>query len=89
MPRKGLGTLIVTLAVGLLVGGSVGKLLGIFLSPDHIVSRALVQPLLEYTAGPWDINLIVLVPTLGFSVDINFFSILGILGAWYYHKYSY
>ena len=89
MGRKGLGTLIVTLAVAVLIGGAVGQLLGMFLSPDHIVARALVQPLLEYTAGPWDLNLIILVVYLGFSIDINFFSILGILGAWYYHKYSY
>ena len=89
MRRKGLGTLIVALAVGLLIGGAVGQLLGMFLPHDHIVARALVQPLMNYTAGPWDINLIILVLTLGFSIDINFFSILGILGAWYYHKYSY
>ena len=45
--------------------------------------------LLKYVAGPWDLNLMILVITFGFEVNVNFFSILGIVGAWYYHKYSY
>ena len=60
-----------------------------FLPEDHIVSRALVAPLVEYVAGPWDLNVILCVLTFGFKLHINFFSILGIVGAWYYHKYSY
>jgi hypothetical protein len=89
MRRKSVGILIVTLFVGILIGGAVGQLLGLFLPEDHIVARALVHPLINYTCGPWDLNLLVLVLTFGFAVNINFFSILGLLGAWYYYKYSY
>ena len=89
MPRKNLGTLIVTLFVGILIGGAIGELLGLFLPADHIVAKALVSPLINYIAGPWDINLLIIVLTFGFKININFFSILGIVGAWYYHKYSY
>ena len=89
MVGKSLGTLIVTLFVGLLIGGALGQLLGLFLSADHIVAKALVQPLITYVAGPWDLNLIIIVLTFGFKLKVNFFSILGILGAWYYYKYSY
>lgn len=89
MRGKGIGILIVTLFVGLLIGGALGQLLGLFLPADHIVAKALVSPLLVYEAGPWDLNLLILILTFGFDININFFSILGIVGAWYYHKYSY
>jgi len=89
MQNKSLGLLIITLFVGILIGSAVGQLLGLFLPSDHIVVKALVSPLLNYIAGPWDLNLIIMVLTIGFTVKINFFSILGIVGAWYYNKYSY
>ena len=89
MNRKSLGTLIVTLFVGILIGSAIGQLLGLFLPQEHIVVKALVSPLLSYIAGPWDLNLIILVLTFGFTININFFSIIGIVSAWYYHKYSF
>lgn len=89
MHDKHIGILIVTLFVGILIGSAVGQLLALFLPGNHIVVKALVSPLLTYVAGPWDLNLIILVVTFGFTVHINFFSIIGIVGAWYYHKYSY
>jgi len=89
MRGKGIGTLIVTLFVGVIIGSALGNLLGMFMPTDHIVARSLVQPLLTYIAGPWDLNLIIVVLTFGFKININFFGILGIVGAWYYHKYSY
>ena len=89
MLGKSIGILIITLFVGVLIGGALGQLLGIFLPEDHIVAKALVSPLITYVAGPWDLNLMILVLTFGFKLHINFFSILGIVGALYYHKYSY
>ena len=79
----------VTLFVGILIGSAIGQLLGLFLPHDHIVSKALVSPLVTYEAGPWLLNLLIIYFTFGFKIYINFFSILGIVGAWYYHKYSY
>jgi H+/Cl- antiporter ClcA len=89
MKGKSVGMLIVTLFVGILIGSAVGQLLGLFLPLDHIVVKALVSPLVSYVAGPWDLNLIIIVFTFGFTLNINFFSVIGIVGAWYYHKYSY
>ena len=89
MREKSIGLLIITLFVGLIIGGALGQLLGLFLPSDHIVVKALISPLIVYTAGPWDLNLAIIVLMFGFSININFFSILGIVGAWYYHKYSY
>jgi len=89
MRGKSVGMLIVTLFVGILIGSAVGQLLGLFLPSEHIVVKALVSPLISYRAGPWDLNLIIIIFTFGFTLNINFFSIIGIVGAWYYHKYSY
>ncbi len=81
--------MIVTLFVGVLIGSAIGQMLGLFLPEDHIVAKALVEPLITYAAGPWDLNFIIIVLTFGFKININFFSIIGIVGAWYYHKFSY
>ena len=89
MQGKSIGMLIVTLFVGVIIGSTLGQLLGLFLPGDHIVAKALVYPLSTYAAGPWDLNLVIVVLTFGLRVHINFFSILGIVCAWYYHKYSY
>ena len=89
MPRKAVGTFIITLFAGILIGSALGELLGLFLPVDHIVRKALVLPLIKYIAGPWDINLLIVELTFGFKININFFSILGMFGAWYYHKHSY
>ena len=35
------------------------------------------------------ISVMIIVLTFGFDINVNFFSILGIVGAWYYHKFSY
>ena len=89
MGEKNVSMLIVTLFIGILIGSAIGQLLGLFLPNEHIVVKALVSPLLSYVAGPWDLNLIIIVFTFGVTLNINFFSIIGIVGAWYYHKYSY
>ncbi len=89
MKGKSVGMLIVTLFVGILIGTAAGQLLGLFLPSGHIVVKALVSPLVSYVAGPWDLNLLIIVFTFGFTLHINFFSIIGIIGAWYYYKYSY
>lgn len=89
MRAKSIGSLIVTLFVGILIGSALGHLLGLLIPPDHIVARALVSPLVEYAAGPWELNLIIVVLSFGFKLYINFFGVLGIVGGWYYHKYSY
>ena len=89
MRSKSIGSLIVTLFVGVLIGSALGALLGLLLPQDHIVARALVAPLVAYTAGPWELNLVIVVLTFGCKLFINFFGVLGIVGGWYYHKYSY
>ncbi len=89
MGGKSIGFLIVTLFVGVLIGSAVGQIIGLFLPSEHIVVKALVSPLYSYLAGPWDLNLIIIIITFGFKLHINFFSIIGIVGAWYYYKYSY
>ncbi|MBN1292475.1 MAG: DUF4321 domain-containing protein [Candidatus Latescibacteria bacterium] len=89
MREKNIGILIITLFVGVLIGGALGQLLGLFLPENHLVTKALVEPLMTYVAGPWDLNLIIIILSFGFKMHINFFSILGIVGAWYYYKYSY
>ena len=91
--KKGVGLLIVTLFVGVLIGGAFGQIFGIFfgifLPADHPATDVLVKPLVDYQIGPITIDLIVMRFTFDWAVRISFFSILGIMFAWYYYKYYY
>ncbi len=89
LTKKGIGLLIVTLFVGVIIGGALGQLLGIFLPADHPVSDVLVKPLLDYRVGPIPIDIVIMRFVFEFTVRISFFSILGIMFAWYYYKYHY
>ena len=89
LTKKGLGFLIVTLFVGILIGGTIGQLVGIFIPEDHPATEVLIKPLLEYHVGQITIDLIVLRFSFELTLRIGFFSIIGILFAWYYFKYYY
>ena len=93
MGRRSVGFLIVAIFVGILAGNIVGAVLHvIFVSlglQDNVVQKVLVDPLVQYEFYPTRLNLMILTLTLGFSLNFNILSLLGIGTAWYYVKYSY
>ena len=56
---------------------------------NNVVQKVLVDALYSYEFYPMRLNLIVLTLTLGFSINFNVLSLIGIGTAWYYVKYSY
>ncbi|MCK4417117.1 MAG: DUF4321 domain-containing protein [Candidatus Latescibacteria bacterium] len=86
--RKSTGILIITLFVGLLIGTVVGEILGFILPENNVVKKVLVDSF-KYEFFPNTLNLIVLTITFGFTLKFNIISLLGIVIAWYYYKYSY
>ena len=93
MGRRNVGFLIVAIFVGILAGNIVGEVLGVLFEnlglQNNVVQKVLVDPLVQYEFYPMRLNLIVMTLTLGFSINFNVLSLIGIGTAWYYVKYSY
>lgn len=93
MRNKSIGHLIVAIFVGILASRVFGEVLNLVFGSlgleDNMVSRVLVDPLASYEFYPMRLNLLVFTVTLGFSLDFNVLSLIGIGAAYYYVKYSY
>ena len=92
MGRRNVGFLIIAIFVGILAGNIVGEVLLVLFAnlglQNNVVQKVLVDPLVQYEFYPMRINLMVMTLTLGFSLNFNVLSLLGIGTAWYYVKYS-
>jgi hypothetical protein len=93
MKDKSIGLLIVTIFLCILASQVFGAVLNLVFGSlgleDNMVSRVLVDPLVAYEFYPMRLNLMVMTLTLGFSLDFNVLSLIGIGTAYYYVKYSY
>ena len=93
MGRRSVGFLIVAIFIGILAGNIVGEVLTLLFEnlglQDNVVQKVLVDPLVQYEFYPMRLNLMVMTLSLGFSLNFNVLSLLGIGTAWYYVKYSY
>ena len=93
MGKRSVGFLIIAIFVGILAGNIVGAVLNVIFEnlglQDNVVQKVLVDPLLQYEFYPMRLNLMVMTLTLGFSLNFNVLSLVGIGMAWYYVKYSY
>lgn len=93
MRNKSVGHLIIAIFVGILASWVFGAVLNVVFGSlgldDNMVSRVLVDPLVAYEFYPMRLNLLVMTLTLGFSLDFNVLSLIGIGAAYYYVKYSY
>ena len=92
MGRKSLGILVVAIVVGIIAGNVVGQVLAVIFDglglQNNVVEKVLIESYV-YKLNPIEINLIIMTLTLGFSLDFNVLSFLGIGLAWYYVKYSF
>jgi hypothetical protein len=93
MGKRSVGVLVVAIFVGMLAGNIIGEGLGVVFDnlglENNVVQKILVDPLYEYEFYPMRVNFIVMTLTLGFSINFNVLSLIGIGTAWYYVKYSY
>ena len=93
MGKRSVGFLVVAIFVGMLAGNIIGEGLSVVFDnlglQNNVVQKVLVDPLYEYEFYPMRLNFIVMTLTLGFSMNFNVLSLIGIGTAWYYVKYSY
>ena len=93
MRKLNVGFLVIAIFVGVLAGNIIGEVLSLIFDTlglqNNVVQTVLVDPLYAYEFYPMRLNLIVMTLTLGFSINCNVLSLIGIGTAWYYVKYSY
>ncbi|MEE8335033.1 MAG: hypothetical protein V3S48_01185 [Candidatus Neomarinimicrobiota bacterium] len=93
MKKQGLGIIIVILVVGTMLGTLLGEMLG-FILPEGVVKDFFLTSIhfdLGGLAGKEDgvinLNLIMVQLKFGLSFTLNFSSLLGISGSYYFLRY--
>jgi len=78
--RKSMGTVVLTLMLGVMIGAIVSEVLGLFLSKGSVAEQLFVRYI---TFGPevnhW--NLVILDLTFGFQIHFNLMSVIGVFVA--------
>lgn len=78
--RKSLGTITLTLVVGILIGAIVSEVIGLFLTEGSVAEQLFVR---YVSFGPevthW--NLVIIDLTFGFQIHFNLMSVIGVFTA--------
>jgi len=78
--RKSMGTVVLTLTLGVLIGAIVSEVIGLFLSEGSVAEELFVQFI---SFGPevthW--NLVIIDVTFGFQIHFNLMSVIGVFVA--------
>ena len=78
--RKSLGTVVLTLTLGVLIGAIVSEVIGLFLSEGSVAEQLFVRYI---SFGPevthW--NLVIIDLTFGFQIHFNLMSVIGVFVA--------
>ena len=78
--RKSLGTVVLTLTLGVLVGAIFSEVIGLFLSEGSVAEQLFVRYI---SFGPevthW--NLVIIDLTFGFEIHFNLMSVIGVFVA--------
>ena len=86
--RKSLGTVALTLLLGVLMGAVLSEVIGLFLE-DGSVAHQLFVRYVEFGPEVTKLNLVIIDITFGFTVHFNFMSLIGVFVAsqllrWYH-----
>ncbi len=78
--RKSLGTVVLTLTLGVLIGAIFSEVIGLFLSEGSVAEQLFVRYI---SFGPevthW--NLVIIDLTFGFEIHFNLMSVIGVFVA--------
>jgi hypothetical protein len=81
MRKKSFWFILLVIIAGGLVGSALGEFVG-YILPDGVVKQALTKSVIA-SIGPGTFDIVILSITLGFSININFLGVLGIIIAAY------
>jgi len=75
--HKSLGTVALTLLLGVIIGALLSKVIGLFLEPGSVAHQLFVA---SVSFGPavntW--NLVIIELTFGFQIEFNLMSVIGV-----------
>ena len=78
--KKSLGTVVLTMTIGVLIGAIVSEVIGLFLSEGSVAEQLFVRYI---SFGPevtqW--NLVIIDLTFGFQIHFNLMSVIGVFVA--------
>jgi hypothetical protein len=78
--KKSLGTVVLTMTIGVLIGAIVSEVIGLFLSEGTVAEQLFVRYI---SFGPevthW--NLVIIDLTFGFQIHFNLMSVIGVFVA--------
>ena len=74
--RKSLGTVALTLFLGVLIGAVISQVIGLFLPAESTAEKLFVD-YVEYGPKNIELNLVVLKVSFGFQLRFNLMSVIG------------
>ncbi len=77
MMQKSLGTVVLTLTLGVLIGAIVSEVLGLFLSEGSVAEQLFVR-YISFGPDVVHLNLVIIDLTFGFEIHFNLMSVVGV-----------
>ena len=78
--RKSMGTVVLTLTLGILIGAIFSELIALFLNPGSVAEQLFVN-YIEFGPEVTHWNLVILDLTFGFEIHFNLMSVIGVFVA--------
>jgi len=75
--RKSLGTVVLTLMLGVLIGGVISEVIGLFLNSGSVAEQLFVR-YKSFGLEVVHVNLVIIELTFGFQVHFNLMSVIGV-----------
>lgn len=75
--RKSLGTVAITLLLGVLVGSIFSEVIGLFLKDGSVAQQLFVKDI-PFGISVTELNLVIIDLTFGFQIHFNLMSVIGV-----------
>lgn len=75
--RKSLGTVAITLLLGVLVGSIFSEVIGLFLKDGSVAQQLFVKDI-PFGISVTEVNLVIIDLTFGFQIHFNLMSVIGV-----------
>nr|MEE4269640.1 DUF4321 domain-containing protein [Candidatus Krumholzibacteria bacterium] len=75
--RKSMGTVVLTLLLGVMIGAAMGEVIGLFL-PEGSMAESLFVTFHDMGPEVVTIDLVILELTFGFKIHFNLMSVIGV-----------
>ncbi len=78
--RKSIGTVVLTLLLGVMIGAIVSEVIGLFLNEGSVAEQLFVR-FISFGPKVNEWNLVILEVTFGFQIRFNLMSVIGVFVA--------